>query len=135
MPAVGRHNASDKGKTTLGGGSQCANDHVIESPATTIVLSDYTTTLQNATGDFGAPTVLVNGFKGAIIGSLGDTDCSLGDDGPGATAEGHTPSQATVGSSTVFFGGKAVHRVGDAGTNPGGGTYILDTGSSNVFAG
>ena len=136
---VGRHNAADTGTTTNDGGSKCGNDHEGEQYYV-VVSDDYTTTLQNAGSDQGAATVLVNGFRGAVAGtqstgSLGDTDCSLGDDGDGATAAGHTPSWATEGSATVFFEDRPVHRVGDKGTNPGEGTYILSDGSPNVLAG
>ena len=136
---VGRHNAADTGTTTAAGGSKCMHDHVVET-GYSIVPDDYTTTLQNAGSDQGAATVLVNGFRGAVAGtqatgSLGDTDCVLGDDSPGNISEDHTPSWATEGSATVFFEDRPVHRVGDKGTNPGDSTYILSDGSPNVFAG
>ncbi len=136
---VGRHNAADTGTTTAAGGSKCTHDHEGDD-GHVIVPSDYTTTLQNAGSDQGAATVLVNGFRGAVAGtqstgSLGDTDCSVGDDHEGDDSNEHTPSWATEGSATVFFEDRPVHRVGDKGTNPGESTYILSDGSPNVFAG
>lgn len=71
----------------------------------------------------GDETVNLNEKQMCTIGTLGVTSC------------GHR-TMATTGSSTVFgTDGKAVHRVGDTGIVIEGGTYVVVSGSSDVFAG
>jgi len=70
----------------------------------------------------GQSTVFVNGILATVIGAHYPTHCC---------GKSCHDGSASKGSSTVFFGGKAVHRIGDA-ISCGD---VSGAGSKNVFVG
>lgn len=73
-----------------------------------------TVTLIGNSGD-----ITENGAQLCTVGCLGNADC------------GHSSSGQT-GSSIATINGQGLHRVGDVGELPGGGSYTVSTGSPIV---